>query len=33
MHEKKSKIETLREAHEELIEVDWNEVYKSNDNE
>jgi hypothetical protein len=33
MHEKKSKIETLREAHEELIEVDWNEVYKLNGDE
>jgi hypothetical protein len=33
MYEKKSKIETLREAHEELIEVDWNEVYKLNGDE
>jgi len=33
MFEKKSKIDALREAHEELAEVDWNEVYKIKDDE
>ena len=33
MIEKKSKIETLRESHEELSEVDWNKVYNINEDE
>jgi hypothetical protein len=33
MHEKKSKIETLRESHEELSEVDWKKVYNMNEDE
>jgi hypothetical protein len=29
MHEKKSKLSVIQEAHEELSSVDWNEVYKT----
>jgi hypothetical protein len=33
MHEKKSKLSVIKEAHEELSSVDWNEVYKTENNE
>lgn len=33
MHEKKSKLSVIQEAHEELSGVDWNEVYKTENNE
>ena len=33
MHDKKSKLSVIQEAHEELSNVDWNEVYKIENNE
>jgi hypothetical protein len=27
MTDKKSKLDNIKEAHEELSEIDWNEVY------